>query len=155
MASIKAVCRDGLSSFATAGLVESRPHKKTGVRFRGQSARLGVGAWGAARAVQSVKTRSITEVFSMFRLIKLALYALVGYALYELYQGMVQGGGMQSMTGGGQQSGQGGQGERFGERLNIGGAANNITGGGSGVTERTDEPSGTSTSHAVGRGVIS
>ena len=93
----------------------------------------------------------------MFRLIKLALYALVGYALYELYQGMVQGGGMQSMMGGGQQGGQGqqgGRGERFGERLNIG-AANNITGGGAGKTQRTEEPSGTSTTHAVGRGVIS
>ena len=93
----------------------------------------------------------------MFRLIKLALYALVGYALYELYQGMVQGGGLQSMMGGqqgGGQQGGGQQGERFGERLNIGGGQN-ITGGGSGMTQRTEERAGTSTPHAVGRGVIS
>lgn len=92
----------------------------------------------------------------MFRLIKLALYALVGYALYELYQGMVQGGGTRGTMGGRQQGGgqQGGQqGERFGERLNIG-AAQNMTGGGGGMTERTEEPAGTSVPHPVGRGVV-
>ena len=88
----------------------------------------------------------------MFRLIKLALYALVGYALYELYQGMVQGEGMQQSRMGGQRA-SGQQGERFGERLNIGGQ--NLTGGGSGMSERTEESSGTSVSHPVGRGVIS
>ena len=91
----------------------------------------------------------------MFRLIKLALYALVGYALYELYQGMTQGGGMPRMGGrqqGGRREGQ--EGERFGERLDVGGAQN-LTGGGGGRTERTEEPSGSSTPHAVGRGVIS
>ena len=87
----------------------------------------------------------------MFRLIKLALYALVGYALYELYQGMVQSGGFQGTAGG--HSGGGEQGERFGERLNVGGQT--MTGGGGGMTERTEEPAGASTPHAVGRGVIS
>ena len=89
----------------------------------------------------------------MFRLIKLALYALVGYTLYELYQGMMQGGGMrQDRMEGGRRGG--GRLERFGERLNVG-AAQNMTGGGGGTTERTEEPAGTSVPHAVGRGVVS
>jgi hypothetical protein len=81
----------------------------------------------------------------MFRLIKLALWGLVGYALYELYQGFKEGGQ-------GQQSG------GFGDRMGMGqqsGGGMNMTGGGSGMDSTTEEASGMSSRHTVGRGVIS
>ena len=74
----------------------------------------------------------------MFKLIKLAFYVVIGYALYELYLGF-QEGGM-----GGSQGGQGGQGRN-----------ENMTGEGEGMEERSQEPSGMSASHKVGRGVVS
>jgi hypothetical protein len=67
----------------------------------------------------------------MFKLIKLAFYVVIGYALYELYMGFKEGGM------GGEASGQ------------------NITGEGEGMRERSEEPSGMSASHTVGRGVVS
>jgi len=72
----------------------------------------------------------------MFKLIKLAFYVVIGYALYELYQGFQEAGGM----GGGQGGG---------------GRSQNITGEGEGMEERSEEPSGMSHSHKVGRGVVS
>ena len=72
----------------------------------------------------------------MFKLIKLAFYVVIGYALYELYQGFQEAGSM----GGGQRRGEGGQ---------------TLTGEGEGMEERSQEPSGMSTSHKVGRGVVS
>jgi hypothetical protein len=71
----------------------------------------------------------------MFKLIKLAFYVVIGYALYELYQGF-----QESSSTGGQGGGEGGQ---------------NITGEGEGMEERSEEPSGMSASHKVGRGVVS
>ena len=71
----------------------------------------------------------------MFKLIKLAFYVVIGYALYELYQGFQEANG-----------GMGGQG---------GGRAQNITGEGGGMEERSEEPSGMSVPHKVGRGVVS
>ena len=74
----------------------------------------------------------------MFRLIKLGFYALLGYALYELYQGMSQ---------------EEGQGNRGGRRSQ--GRPQNMTGRGEGMRVESEEPSGMSAPHAVGRGVIS
>jgi hypothetical protein len=71
----------------------------------------------------------------MFKLIKLAFYVVIGYALYELYQGFKE--GSPAMGG---EGGAGGQ---------------NITGEGEGIEERSEEPSGMSASHTVGRGVVS
>lgn len=70
----------------------------------------------------------------MFKLIKLAFYVVIGYALYELYLGFKEGSPQMSGEGGGGQ---------------------NITGEGEGMEERSEEPSGMSASHKVGRGVVS
>ena len=71
----------------------------------------------------------------MFKLIKLAFYVVIGYALYELYQGF-----QENST---QMGGQGG------------GGGQTITGEGEGMEERSEEPTGMSSSHKVGRGVVS
>ena len=71
----------------------------------------------------------------MFKLIKLAFYVVIGYALYELYLGFTE--DSQAMGG---EGGAGGQ---------------TITGEGEGMEERSEEPSGMSASHKVGRGVVS
>ena len=68
----------------------------------------------------------------MFKLIKLAFYVVIGYALYELYLGFKEGSP--------------GMGEGRGQ---------NMTGEGEGMEERSEEPSGMSSSHTVGRGVVS
>jgi len=70
----------------------------------------------------------------MFKLIKLAFYVVIGYALYELYMGFKEG----SPAMGGE-----------------GGRGQNMTGEGEGMEERSEEPSGMSSSHTVGRGVVS
>jgi len=86
----------------------------------------------------------------MFKLIKLAIYVFLGYALYELYQGMTTESGAQSGSrqgGGGQRSGSGDRGGRSRQ--------GRMTGrGGSGMSETTQEPAGTSQRHKVGRGVV-
>ena len=84
----------------------------------------------------------------MLRLMKLAMYALVGYAVYELYQGWSHGGG-----GGGRAR----RGARVLKRaLNEDqGRYGALTGGGEGETVTSDESSGTSVPHRVGRGVTS
>ena len=74
----------------------------------------------------------------MFKLIKLAFYVVIGYALYELYQGFQEAGSM---------GGEGG--ERGSDR------GQTLTGEGEGMEERSEEPSGMSSSHKVGRGVVS
>jgi hypothetical protein len=76
----------------------------------------------------------------MFKLLKLAFYAVIGYAIYELYQGFQE--GRFDMEGGG------GRGE-------SGDVGQTLTGAGEGMEERSEEPSGMSASHTVGRGVIS
>jgi hypothetical protein len=75
----------------------------------------------------------------MFKLIKLAVYVLIGYALYEMYQGFKES-----------------EAEGEEERISSGGRAGQQTfsGRGQGTTMRTDEPSGMSATHNVGRGVI-
>jgi len=72
----------------------------------------------------------------MFKLIKLAFYVVIGYALYELYQGFTEASARN--TGGGRR-----------ER------AQTMSGQGEGMEERSEEPSGMSASHQVGRGVVS
>jgi hypothetical protein len=68
----------------------------------------------------------------MFKLIKLAFYVVIGYALYELYMGFKEGSPAMG-----------------------GGRGQNISGEGEGMEERSEEPSGMSSSHTVGRGVVS
>ena len=74
----------------------------------------------------------------MVRLIKLAFYCLVGYALYELYLGFSQ-----------EQTG-----SRNDKSARSGGGGQTISGGGTGRSEQTEEPSGMSARHTVGRGVV-
>jgi hypothetical protein len=74
----------------------------------------------------------------MFKLLKLAFYAVIGYAIYELYQGFKE--GQFDTEGGGSLGSERGQ---------------TLTGAGEGMEERSEEPSGMSASHTVGRGVIS
>ena len=72
----------------------------------------------------------------MFKLLKLAFYAVIGYAIYELYQGFKEGRF--------EMEGEGGSQGRM-----------NLTGAGEGMEERSEEASGMSASHTVGRGVVS
>jgi hypothetical protein len=69
----------------------------------------------------------------MFRLLKLAFYVVIGYALYELYLGFTQGAGNR---------------EEKAER------GQTMSGPGEGMEERSEEASGMSASHRVGRGVV-
>ena len=77
----------------------------------------------------------------MFRLIKLALYGVLAYAIYELYQGMTQEEGRPT-----------GRKPRQSDRQP---SRQNITGPGRGTRTESEEASGMSASHAVGRGVVS
>ena len=82
----------------------------------------------------------------MFRLIKLAMYGLVGYMLYELYQGL--------STGGGRFSGPVNTRRDLNRATNqTTGRMQTLTGEGVGRNEATLDGSGTSATHAVGRGV--
>ena len=90
----------------------------------------------------------------MFKLIKLALYGLIGYALYEFLRGLregesvLQGGGMERRQGGGRELDSALEGE------GTPGRAQNMTGPGRGQTVTTEEASGESVPHVVGRGVV-
>jgi hypothetical protein len=86
-------------------------------------------------------------------LIKLAIYGGIGYLVYQTFfsdnpiagRGSSQRGGSQER--GGRQS--------FGQsRQGSGSAGGQFTGGPTGAVERTEEPSGMSSTHHVGRGVI-
>jgi hypothetical protein len=82
----------------------------------------------------------------MFRLFKLALYAVIGYALYQMYLGYREAG---ERGGEGQASGRGGS------RRARSASGQNMTGAGRGVSARTEESSGGSSQHRVGRGIVS
>jgi hypothetical protein len=89
----------------------------------------------------------------MFKLIKLCVYMLLGYAIYEMYQGMVA--GSQSSSGGsagGSMGGSAGGGRRSGRARDSRGQ---FTGAGGGQRTETQDASGMSASHTVGRGVVS
>ena len=74
----------------------------------------------------------------MFKLLKLAVYGLAGYAAYQIYLGITEG---SARSTGGKQRGV----EYEGGRMGTAGRS---------ATERTEEPTGQSGSHKVGRGVI-
>jgi hypothetical protein len=84
----------------------------------------------------------------MFKLIKLAIYGFLGYTIYQMYQGMSHGGGSGI---GGQMGRSMGQGGNFGRNPSAG----NLTGAGEGMPESSLEPTGMSSNHRVGRGVVS
>jgi hypothetical protein len=85
------------------------------------------------------------------RLLKLLAYATVGYAIYQFAKGM-------SDTGesfGGLSRGNGGFGSDLDRALNEDtGRSMNMTGPGRGTSVSTEDTSGTSVSHLVGRGVV-
>ena len=85
------------------------------------------------------------------RLLKLLAYALLGYALYEFFRGMVQGeaGGT---AGGGQR---GGGSRELNRAMETNPGRMNMTGPGRGTDVQTQEASGASVPHTVGRGVVS
>jgi len=101
------------------------------------------------------------------RLIKLLAYCLLGYVLYEMYQGLKegaeggqvgqgerQGGGMQRGRGQRMQMGGGGGSGDLNRALNEDtGRMMNMTGAGRGTTVSTEDNSGASVPHVVGRGV--
>ena len=92
----------------------------------------------------------------MFRLMKLAIYGLLGYAIYEFVRGLMQGESIAQAAGmSGMQPGQGQGGSReLNRALDEGASRMNMTGPARGERVMSEEPSGTSVPHAVGRGVI-
>ena len=96
------------------------------------------------------------------RLLKLLAYCLLGYLFYELYQGLKeaaedgQGGHTERQRGGMQrrQQGRTGAGGDLERALNEDtGRTMNMTGAGRGTTVSTEDNSGASAPHVVGRGV--
>ena len=80
------------------------------------------------------------------RLLKLLAYFALGYIVYEFYQGMT-GGQSNWMSGGGD--------EDLDRALNEDqGRMMNMTGTGRGTTTSTQDASGASIPHLVGRGVV-
>ena len=84
----------------------------------------------------------------MFRLLKLAIYALLGYAIYEFLRGLTEGEGTAepARSGGGSRQ----RGHALDERTGRPG----MTGPARGERVRTEEASGESVPHVVGRGVV-
>jgi hypothetical protein len=80
----------------------------------------------------------------MFRLLKLLAYGLLGYALYEFFRGLSEG------APGGRGDEEGGMRREFREQP----ARANITGPGEGQDVTTQEDTGESVRHRVGRGVV-
>ena len=88
----------------------------------------------------------------MFRLIKLGIYALLGYVLYELFLGITQ--GVEEQKGrGGQKQGGGGSRE-FQRAANEDPGRMQMSGTGRGQEVETQDASGASSHHRVGRGVV-
>ena len=91
----------------------------------------------------------------MFKLIKLAIYGLLGYAIYEFMRGLMQGESMLQAAG----MGQGGQDQAGSRELNSAldsseSGRMNMTGPAQGARVMSQEPSGESVPHMVGRGVV-
>ena len=84
----------------------------------------------------------------MFRLMKLAIYALLGYAIYEFLRGLIEGEGATEpvRSGGGSRQRGRAQDESRGRP--------GMTGPARGERVRTEEASGESVPHVVGRGVV-
>lgn len=86
----------------------------------------------------------------MFKLIKLAFYGLIGYALYEFMRGLMQ--GERALQAGREQGG----GRDLDRALDDAPApVQNMTGPARGQTVTTEDSSGESVRHKVGRGVVS
>ena len=92
----------------------------------------------------------------MFRLMKLAIYGLLGYAIYEFVRGLMQGESIAQATGmgGGRRQRQGGASRELNRALETGDSRMNMTGPTQGERVTTEEASGESVPHTVGRGVI-
>lgn len=96
----------------------------------------------------------------MFRLMKLAIYGLLGYAIYEFVRGLTQGesiaqaAGMGGMGRGQQGQRQGGGSRELNRALDAGDSRMNMTGPARGERVMSEEASGESVPHTVGRGVI-
>ena len=86
----------------------------------------------------------------MFRLIKLLAYSLLGYALYEFFRGMTSEPGMAGAS-----AGQQGGSRDLNRAMESNPGRSNMTGPARGTPVQTQEPSGTSVTHTVGRGVVS
>lgn len=90
----------------------------------------------------------------MLRLIKLAIYGLLGYAVYEFVRGIMQGPGDAQAAGAGGQQGQGGGSRDLNRALDQDAGRSNMTGPARGERVMSQEPSGESVPHFVGRGVV-
>jgi hypothetical protein len=82
-------------------------------------------------------------------LIKLAIYGGIGYLVYQTFFSDNPLASRTSQSGASQRRGSGSQ--SFGQSQQ---GAGQFTGGATGAVERTQEPSGMSATHHVGRGVI-
>jgi hypothetical protein len=85
------------------------------------------------------------------RLLKLLAYGLLGYALYEFFRGMTQAEQGGAMAGGGQ----GGGSRELNRAMDTDTGRMNMTGPAEGTEVQTQDPSGASVRHKVGRGVVS
>ena len=84
----------------------------------------------------------------MFRLMKLAVLALLGYAIYEFFRGMLG----PELSQLGQAMGQGSGGRE--QQPHRGADKMQFSGPGEGERVQTEEATGASTRHRVGRGVV-
>jgi len=84
----------------------------------------------------------------MFRLIKLAAYALLGYVLYELFLGMTE--EREAAARGGASRGQ----DQLQPQDSRTNQANRSMGGQGSMQVETEDSTGASARHNVGRGVI-
>jgi hypothetical protein len=84
---------------------------------------------------------------SMFRLIKLAIYGMLGYVLYEFVRGL-----MAEQEAG--PSGRAGGSREYNRALDRGAGRMNMTGPAQGSRVMSEDASGESVPHVVGRGVV-
>ena len=85
----------------------------------------------------------------MFKLLKLAFVGLVSYAAYEFIRGLLEGGD------GGSDRGQGGPSSpQLGKMLDTDAGRMNMTGPARGERVQTEDFTGESVPHFVGRGVV-
>jgi hypothetical protein len=93
----------------------------------------------------------------MFHLIKLAIYGLLGYAIYEFVRGLMHGENVAQAAGMGAGQGRGqrqGGSRELNRALDSGDSRMNMTGPARGERVMSEEGSGESVPHIVGRGVV-
>jgi hypothetical protein len=90
----------------------------------------------------------------MFRLIKLAIYGLLGYAIYEFVRGVSQGKAATHAASAPGQPRQSSESRDLNRALNEDPGRANMTGPARGERVMSEEPSGESVPHMVGRGVV-